>query len=79
MGIKITENTGKIYCNCDRIDTVKIHLDFPSVGATENIILASILGEQEVIIENAALEPEIVDLVDFLTRMGAKVFGARNL
>ena len=53
-------------------------MDFPSVGATENVILASVLGNQEVIIENAALEPEIVDLVDFLKRMGAKIFGARN-
>lgn len=53
-------------------------MDFPSVGATENIILATVLGNQEVIIENAALEPEIVDLVEFLKRMGAKIFGARN-
>jgi UDP-N-acetylglucosamine 1-carboxyvinyltransferase len=46
------------------------------VGATENIILASVLGDSEVIIENPALEPEIVDLVEFLNRMGAKIFGA---
>ena len=78
LGIKITENSGNIYCICDKIENVKIHLDFPSVGATENIILASVLGKQEVIIENAALEPEIVDLVEFLKRMGAKIFGARN-
>lgn len=78
MGIKIEENSGNIYCKCDRIKDVQIHLDFPSVGATENIILASVLGEAEVIIENAALEPEIVDLAEFLNRMGAKIFGMRN-
>lgn len=79
LGIKISENGGNIYCICDRIENVKIHLDFPSVGATENIILASVFGNQEVIIENAALEPEIVDLAQFLKRMGAKIFGARNI
>ena len=79
LGIKISENSGNIYCVCDKIENVKIHLDFPSVGATENIILASVLGKQEVIIENAALEPEIVDLVEFLKRMGARIFGARNI
>ena len=76
MGIKIDENSGNIHCICDKIENVKIHLDFPSVGATENIILATILGNREVIIENAALEPEIVDLAEFLKRMGAKIFGA---
>ena len=53
-----------------------MHLEFPSVGATENIILASILSDAEVIITNAAMEPEIVDLQEFLNRMGAKVYGA---
>lgn len=75
LGIKIEENSGNIYCKCDKIKNVQIHLDFPSVGATENIILASVLGDSEVIIENAALEPEIVDLAEFLNRMGAKIFG----
>ena len=77
LGIKIDENSGNIHCICDKIEDIKIHLDFPSVGATENIILTSILGDQEVIIENAALEPEIVDLSEFLRNMGAKIFGAR--
>ena len=76
LGIKINENSGKICCICDKIENMRIHLDFPSVGATENIILASVLGDKEVIIENAALEPEIVDLADFLKRMGAKIYGA---
>ena len=79
LGIKINENSGNIHCMCDKIEDVKIHLDFPSVGATENIILASVFGKQEVIIENAALEPEIIDLAQFLNRMGAKIYGARNI
>ncbi len=53
-----------------------IHLDFPSVGATENIILATILSKNEVTIENAAMEPEIIDLCNFLIKMGAKIYGA---
>jgi UDP-N-acetylglucosamine 1-carboxyvinyltransferase len=76
LGIKIVENSRYIECKCDKIDSQILELDFPSVGATENIILASILGEHEVIIKNAAMEPEIVDLVNFLNRMGAKVYGA---
>ena len=79
LGIKISENSGKIYCIYDKIENMRIHLDFPSVGATENIILASVLGKNEVIIENAALEPEIIDLAEFLKRMGAKIYGARNI
>lgn len=53
-----------------------IHLDFPSVGATENIILASVLAEGETTITNAAMEPEILDLQQFLNKMGAKIEGA---
>ncbi len=53
-----------------------MQLDFPSVGATENIILASVLSDAEIIIRNAAMEPEIIDLANFLNRMGAKVYGA---
>lgn len=51
-------------------------MDFPSVGATENIILASVIGKHEVKIENAAMEPEIIDLAQFLNKMGAKIYGA---
>ncbi len=76
MGIKIDENTSYIECKCDKIKDTIIQLDFPSVGATENIILASILGESEIIIKNAAREPEIIDLVNFLNKMGAKIYGA---
>ncbi|NLC38931.1 MAG: UDP-N-acetylglucosamine 1-carboxyvinyltransferase [Clostridia bacterium] len=54
----------------------KVYLDFPSVGATENIMMAASLAEGQTIIENAAKEPEIVDLASFLNGMGAKVRGA---
>ena len=76
IGINIHENSRYIECKCDKIETKKIELDFPSVGATENLILASVLGNHEVVINNAAKEPEIVDLANFLNKMGAKVFGA---
>lgn len=76
LGIKIEEKSGFIRCFCDTIIGADINLDFPSVGATENIILASIYAEGETTITNAAMEPEIVDLQNFLNKMGAKVSGA---
>ena len=75
MGIEIDEETEFIKCKTKGIENAILHLDFPSVGATENIILASCLSDAEVIIENAAMEPEIVDLCNFLNRMGAKISG----
>ena len=59
-----------------RLKGAKIYLDFPSVGATENIMMAATLAEGTTIIENAAKEPEIVDLANLLNKMGAKVKGA---
>lgn len=76
IGIKIQENSRYIECRCDKIISQILELDFPSVGATENLILASTLGNHEVIIKNAAMEPEIIDLANFLNRMGAKIYGA---
>ena len=76
LGINIKEEFGEIFCNTDKILGTQIHLDFPSVGATENIILASCLGEGTTIITNAAKEPEIEDLVKYLNKMGAKIKGA---
>ena len=76
LGISIEKEYGLIKCNCEKIKGDKINLDFPSVGATENIILASIMGEGITQINNAAREPEIVDLQNFLNKMGAKVKGA---
>ena len=76
LGINISKNYGNIECFCDKIIGKKIDLDFPSVGATENVILTSCLAEGTTIINNAAREPEIIDLQNFLNKMGAKVKGA---
>ena len=76
LGININKNYGNIECSCDKIIGEKIDLDFPSVGATENAILASVLAEGTTIITNAAREPEIIDLQNFLNKMGAKITGA---
>ena len=76
LGININENYGKIECRCDRIVGAKINLDFPSVGTTENTMLAACLGEGVTTISNAAREPEIIDLQNFLNKMGAKIKGA---
>ena len=76
LGIQVNQNHGNIECNAEKIKGEKINLDFPSVGATENAILASILAEGTTIITNAAREPEIIDLQNFLNKMGAKIVGA---
>lgn len=76
LGINIEENYGFIRCTCDKIRGADINLDFPSVGATENIILATVLSEGTTTIANAAMEPEIEDLAKFLNKMGAKIEGA---
>lgn len=76
LGINISKNYGNITCTCDKIIGEKIDFEFPSVGATENAILAACLGEGKTVITNAAREPEIVDLQNFLNKMGAKVKGA---
>ena len=75
LGINIDEEYGFIRCSCDKIIGTNIDLDFPSVGATENTILASILAEGKTVITNAAREPEIVDLVKMLRKMGANISG----
>ena len=73
LGVNITEDSGFIICKADKIIGTNIDLDFPSVGATENIILASIYAEGITQITNAAMEPEIVDLAKCLNKMGAKI------
>ena len=79
LGITVNQNHGSIECSTEKIKGKKIDLDFPSVGATENIILAATLAEGTTIINNAAMEPEIVDLVNFLKKMGAKIDGAGTI
>ncbi len=76
LGVKIRERDGFIFCECDRLRGAEIALDFPSVGATENILLAAVKAEGRTILQGAAKEPEIVDLQGFLNAMGAKVRGA---
>ena len=75
LGADITQCHGYIDITAPKLCGAKIYLDFPSVGATENIMMASCLADGETIIENAAAEPEIVDLADFLRRMGAVIIG----
>ena len=76
LGVEITEEGGYIECKADKLVGAEILLDFPSVGATENIILAAVKAQGVTVIRNAAKEPEIVDLQNFLNAMGAKVRGA---
>lgn len=77
MGAKVKVGNGFIEAEVDgRLQGAKIYLDFPSVGATENIMMAAVLAEGTTVLENVAKEPEIVDLANFLNKMGAKVKGA---
>ncbi|NLK00635.1 MAG: UDP-N-acetylglucosamine 1-carboxyvinyltransferase [Clostridia bacterium] len=76
LGSSVKERGGFVHTSTDGLRGSDIHMDFPSVGATENIMLAATLAEGETIIRNAAREPEIVDLQNFLNSMGAKVKGA---
>ncbi|MDQ0508048.1 UDP-N-acetylglucosamine 1-carboxyvinyltransferase 1 [Aedoeadaptatus ivorii] len=76
LGADIVEDIGNITASCEKLVGDKIYLDFPSVGATENIMMAAVLAQGETVIENAAKEPEIVDLSNFLRKLGAKVTGA---
>ncbi|MFZ7134021.1 MAG: UDP-N-acetylglucosamine 1-carboxyvinyltransferase [Eubacteriales bacterium] len=76
LGAQVKESHGYIYCRADRLLGSNISLDYPSVGATENIMLAASLAEGETILRNAAKEPEINDLQNFLNAMGAKIHGA---
>ena len=76
LGVKIIERHGYIYCNGSNMKSGIISLDFPSVGATENIILASVFLKGTTKIINCAREPEVIDLVNFLNLLGAKITGA---
>ena len=77
MGAKISFGHGYVEAKtAGRLHGAEIYLDFPSVGATENIMTAASLAEGTTIIENAAKEPEIVDLANFINAMGGRVYGA---
>ena len=76
LGVKIEEKHGYIICDGKNMKPTTIHLDFPSVGATENLMMASVFLNGKTTITNVAKEPEIVDLQNFLNKMGARVGGA---
>lgn len=76
LGIEIREESGYIEAIAEKAHAGEIHLSFPSVGATENIILSSVCLKGETVISNAAKEPEIVDMCNFLVKMGARIEGA---
>ena len=76
LGADIKQEHGNIEITAQKVKGANIYLDFPSVGATENIIMAAALSEGETNISNCSVEPEIVDLVQFLNKMGADISGA---
>ncbi|GAA5415870.1 UDP-N-acetylglucosamine 1-carboxyvinyltransferase 2 [Paraliobacillus ryukyuensis] len=76
LGAKVTNEQGAIYLRADELRGARIYLDVVSVGATINIMLAAVKAKGKTIIENAAREPEIIDVATLLTSMGAKIKGA---
>ena len=76
LGVKVEERHGYIYCNAEKMHSGTVLLEFPSVGATESLMMASVLLPGETRLLNAAKEPEIEDLQNFLVAMGADVCGA---
>ena len=76
LGAKITEEENHFIIEADKLKGNNIYLDFPSVGATINIMLAAVKAKGKTIIDNAAQEPEIVNIATFLNNMGAKIKGA---
>ncbi len=76
LGAKTTQVKGKFIIEAEKLKGTKIYLDFPSVGATINIMIAATSAEGVTVIENAAKEPEIVNIASFLINMGAKISGA---
>jgi UDP-N-acetylglucosamine 1-carboxyvinyltransferase len=76
LGARISSEDGYVVAVAERLRGANIYLDSPSVGATENITMAATLAEGTTVIENAAEEPEIVDMVNFLNKMGARIKGA---
>ena len=76
MGAEIEEKDGKIVCTVKQLRGASVRLPFPSVGATENIMMAAAMAEGVTVIRNAAREPEIIELQDFLNAMGAEISGA---
>lgn len=76
MGAEVTIDHGVVTASAAKLKGTRIYLDYPSVGATETLMMAATLAEGETTIENAAQEPEVVDLANFCIAMGAKIYGA---
>lgn len=76
LGSEIEMENGYIILKAKKLTGNKIFLDFPSVGATENLMIAAVMAKGTTVLENAAKEPEIVDLANFLNKMGAKIYNA---
>ena len=76
MGVELSVVHGFIEARTNRLSGARVVLEFPSVGATENLLTAAVLAKGETVIENAAREPEITDLATMLNRMGAEISGA---
>lgn len=75
LGATVEEDDGNFYITANKLSGANIFLDVPSVGATINIVLAAVLAEGKTVIENAAMEPHVVDVCKFLNKMGAKISG----
>jgi UDP-N-acetylglucosamine 1-carboxyvinyltransferase len=76
LGIKISEEHGLVIADATGLHGGKVVFDFPTVGATENLLMAAVTAKGETVIHNAAREPEVVDLIEALNLMGAKIEGA---
>ena len=75
LGVRFDTAHGYIEARCERLRGARVVLEFPSVGATENLLMAAVRAEGTTVIDNAAREPEIADLCAFLVRMGARIVG----
>jgi UDP-N-acetylglucosamine 1-carboxyvinyltransferase len=76
LGAKVDIEEGFIHATAEKLKGAEIYLDIPSVGATVNIMLTAVVAEGKTLIENAAQEPEIEDVANFMNKMGAKITGA---
>ncbi len=76
LGAEISDHGGSLFCSDKGLRGTRVNLSFPSVGATENAMLAACGAKGETVITNAAMEPEIVDLQEYLQKLGVKVYGA---
>lgn len=76
LGAEVSVGQGNITANADKLVGTSIYMDMVSVGATINVMLASVLAEGTTVIDNAAKEPHVVDVANFLNTMGADVRGA---